>query len=157
MTIQMQNIEVFTVSTDVGTVCKQVQFFHQADWKHFQELVQRGANLWPDAPPSIKEFADKVTIGHVQQNYQEQNKDAGRLAYQFFHRCSCGYVTEVKSILGRTPDYPISCGNKLRRTYVASVDLAGNSIERDVLDPCNNVEMFNPTNKENGNVSHVQV
>lgn len=45
------------------------------DVPHFKELVQRGANLWPDAPPSIKEFADNVTVGHVQQDYRSQAKD----------------------------------------------------------------------------------
>lgn len=42
----------------------------------FKELVQRGANLWPDAPPEIKEFADRVTTGRVQQDYRAQ---AGKL------------------------------------------------------------------------------
>ena len=41
----------------------------------FQEVVQRGTNLWPDAHPEVKEFADKVTVGHVQQAYHEQAKD----------------------------------------------------------------------------------
>jgi hypothetical protein len=27
----------------------------------FKELVQRATNLWPDAPPEVKEFADEVT------------------------------------------------------------------------------------------------
>jgi uncharacterized protein YbaA (DUF1428 family) len=38
----------------------------------FQELVQRGANLWPDASAEIKEFADIITNGEVMQNYQNQ-------------------------------------------------------------------------------------
>ena len=41
----------------------------------FRELVQRGTNLWPDAHPEVKEFADKVTVGHVQQDYQQQAPD----------------------------------------------------------------------------------
>jgi hypothetical protein len=41
-------------------------------WPQFQQLVQRGANLWPDAPPEIKEFADKVTVGQVLQDYFAQ-------------------------------------------------------------------------------------
>lgn len=40
---------------------------------HFQELVHRATNLWPDAPPEVKEFADMVTVGHVQQDYQGQD------------------------------------------------------------------------------------
>lgn len=41
----------------------------------FAQLIQRGSNLWPDAPPAIKEFADLVTTGKVLQKYEEQNKD----------------------------------------------------------------------------------
>lgn len=29
--------------------------------KNFREMVQRATNLWPDAPPEIKAFADKIT------------------------------------------------------------------------------------------------
>ena len=39
------------------------------NWKEFQELVQRGANLWPDASPDIKMFADIVTVGKPMQDY----------------------------------------------------------------------------------------
>jgi hypothetical protein len=39
----------------------------------FKELVQRGANLWPDAPAEIKEFADLVTTGQVLQDYKAQD------------------------------------------------------------------------------------
>jgi hypothetical protein len=37
-----------------------------------KELVQRGCNLWPDAPPAIKELADKLTHGRVLQDYYQQ-------------------------------------------------------------------------------------
>ena len=40
--------------------------------KH-RELVQRGANLWPDAHYSIKEFADIITTGKKQQDYKAQS------------------------------------------------------------------------------------
>lgn len=40
----------------------------------FKELVQRGANLWPDAPPEIKTFADEVTNGRILQDYESQSK-----------------------------------------------------------------------------------
>lgn len=43
--------------------------------RRFKELVQRGTNLWPDAHPEVKEFADRVTVGHVQQKYHEQATD----------------------------------------------------------------------------------
>ena len=41
------------------------------DW--FKELVQRGTNLWPDAPPAAKEFADLITSGIVLQDYSTQS------------------------------------------------------------------------------------
>lgn len=48
----------------------------EESWKSFQELIQRGSNLWPDAPPEIKEFADLVTNGKVMQDYYRQaNKE----------------------------------------------------------------------------------
>lgn len=46
------------------------------DTAAFTELIQRGANLWPDAPATIKEFADKVTNGKVLQDYKSQEKRA---------------------------------------------------------------------------------
>jgi hypothetical protein len=43
----------------------------------FKELVQRATNLWPDASPEIKEFADAVTNSdwHPKplQNYKSQD------------------------------------------------------------------------------------
>ena len=45
--------------------------------KAFQELIQRGTNLWPDASPEIKEFADRVTLdwndNKPLQNYRQQD------------------------------------------------------------------------------------
>lgn len=40
--------------------------------KEFQELVQRGSNLWPDASAEIKAFADVVTNGQLMQDYHNQ-------------------------------------------------------------------------------------
>ena len=43
------------------------------DFAAFSELIYRGANLWPDAPPSIKEFADLIcNDGVVMQDYYVQ-------------------------------------------------------------------------------------
>ena len=40
----------------------------------FKELVNRATNLWPDATPEVKEFADVVTNeGKVWQDYESQN------------------------------------------------------------------------------------
>ena len=41
------------------------------DAEAFKELVQRGSNLWPDAPAAIKELADLVTNGEILQPYRE--------------------------------------------------------------------------------------
>ena len=41
--------------------------------EQFKALVQRAANLWPDATPEIKEFADLITNGIVLQDYKSQN------------------------------------------------------------------------------------
>lgn len=41
-------------------------------WREFQELIQRGSNLWPDASPAVKEFADMITSGWILQDYQAQ-------------------------------------------------------------------------------------
>lgn len=60
-----------------------IQIYSEAMWKSFQELVQRGSNLWPDAPPEIKEFADMVTSGRVMQDYYKQ---------ACIRRCVCGVV-----------------------------------------------------------------
>lgn len=38
----------------------------------FKQLIQRGANLWPDAPAEIKEFADLITNGEILQDYKSQ-------------------------------------------------------------------------------------
>lgn len=38
----------------------------------FKELIQRGANLWPDASPAIKELADLITEGKIMQDYWKQ-------------------------------------------------------------------------------------
>jgi hypothetical protein len=49
------------------------------DMVGFKELVQRGANLWPDAPASIKSFADIVTNGQVMQDYNNLPLSKGKL------------------------------------------------------------------------------
>lgn len=38
----------------------------------FKELVQRGSNIAPDAPASMKILADLVTNGKVMQDYEVQ-------------------------------------------------------------------------------------
>lgn len=54
-----------------GAINKTVIISTAADYKMFQELVQRGSNLWPDAPAEVKAFADMVTNGQVMQEYRD--------------------------------------------------------------------------------------
>ena len=49
-----------------------VRITEKEDIEKFKELVQRATNLWPDAPPAIKEFADVVTSGNSLQDYYAQ-------------------------------------------------------------------------------------
>lgn len=43
-----------------------------SDSESFKELVHRATNLWPDAPPEIKRFADLVTNeGVLMQDYSK--------------------------------------------------------------------------------------
>ena len=65
---------VSIVEDGVGTQGKAIYIDNAEDYKNFQELIQRGANHWVDAPPSIKELADLVTSGKVMQDYRTQPK-----------------------------------------------------------------------------------
>lgn len=38
----------------------------------FQNLIHRGVNLFPDASPEVKEFADVITNGFALQDYYRQ-------------------------------------------------------------------------------------
>ena len=66
-------ITLHRIVGDIGTVGFSIIVDDAEDMKSFQALVQRGANLWPDAPPSIKAFADEVTSGKVLQDYSKQD------------------------------------------------------------------------------------
>lgn len=65
MAITLQTI----VEDGLGTVAKVIKIDTAEDYKMFQELVQRGSNLWPDAPAPIKRIADMVTSGKIMQVY----------------------------------------------------------------------------------------
>lgn len=49
-----------------------VRITEKEDIEKFKELVQRATNLWPDAPPTVKEFADVITSGNSLQDYYAQ-------------------------------------------------------------------------------------
>lgn len=79
---------------------------------HFQQMVQRATNLWPDAPAEIKEFADKITNnGKVQQRYEDQ-EHATTVTLKN-HQCSCGYVTTCPVRGTEDPEYNIVCSGKV--------------------------------------------
>jgi hypothetical protein len=44
--------------------------------KAFKELVFRATNLWPDAPPEVKIFADILQFGKSLQDYYAQARAA---------------------------------------------------------------------------------
>ena len=41
--------------------------------EEFKTAIQRAANLWPDASPEFKEFADLITNGEIMQLYKQQD------------------------------------------------------------------------------------
>lgn len=51
----------------------------------FKELVFRGTNLWPDAKPEIKDFADVLMYGKPLQDYkgQDTSKEVSPLEQTF--------------------------------------------------------------------------
>ena len=57
------------IEPNLGTAEKAIVADTAFDFLLLQELVQRGSNLWPDAPPQIKKIADIVTSGKIMQNY----------------------------------------------------------------------------------------
>lgn len=42
--------------------------------ENFKIMVRRALNVWPDAPPEIKEFGDRLLEGKLLQDYQSQNQ-----------------------------------------------------------------------------------
>jgi len=67
-------VKLVTVMEDgLGTIAKAIVCETAEEYTQFQMLVQRGANLWPDAPPAMKRLADLVTSGKVMQDYDAQS------------------------------------------------------------------------------------
>ncbi len=58
------------VRCEDGSMLIAIPLDHRAE---FQQLVQRGSNLNPDASAWMKEFADLVTTGEVKQDYYAQS------------------------------------------------------------------------------------
>lgn len=60
------------ITQEDGLPVATVRIVGSADIAFFKELVQRAVNCWDKAPVSVLEFADLVTVGHIQQDYQRQ-------------------------------------------------------------------------------------
>lgn len=79
----------------------------------FQELVQRGTNLWPDATPEIKEFADRITNnlygaeGAVMQDYKAQDTSIKK-------KCIHQYPTAINDAILLVVKRCIHCGQVKR-------------------------------------------
>ncbi len=113
----------------------------------FKELVFRATNLWPDAPSEIKKFADQLIHGKELQDYDSQNRDQDARHYAHYHRCSCGYTTEVVTNNPESPTYPVMCGNQhIEIGRIAVKDQPGEFIVKTT--PCKTLEMFKLTTKD---------
>lgn len=107
----------------------------------FKELLQRGANLWPDAPPEIKAFVDTFIEGKPMQNYQQlEYYKKARPRFRHYHRCSCGYVNIVNSYDSTPPQYSITCNNEEIPIPMKNPD-TGEAYVKYV--PCKRTEPFN--------------
>lgn len=55
-----------------------IQFtIHEDVFEAFKEMVARGLNVWPDAPPALKEFHDNLLHGYPLQDYYAQSNVKG--------------------------------------------------------------------------------
>lgn len=88
----------------VGTLGFTIVIDRHDDMVAFQQLVQRGANLWPDATPAIKAFADEITSGKVLQDYSKQDTSPKKecehvwIAKYFDGSTRLGYVCKYCNI-----------------------------------------------------------
>lgn len=100
MTLELnyEGTEFRVQKTDVGDISVSCS---SALAPEFKKLVQRGINLWPDAPAEIKRLADVVTVGQVMQDYQD---DVPETKYHFAHQCKCGYITRWSSVYSNKPE-----------------------------------------------------
>lgn len=73
-------ITVSRIKDDSGfTVGMTVIMDSHESFRLFAEMVQRATNLWPDASPEIKEFADQITNHKL---LQEMGKERGLQDYK---------------------------------------------------------------------------
>lgn len=69
----------FQTFLPIGGSTKALILVDEDSWKEFQQLIHRGINLWPDASPELKAFADLITEGKVQQDYSREKKLTDKL------------------------------------------------------------------------------
>jgi hypothetical protein len=75
MNIQVKHFKIHEVN-DAGEekTTPGISVFVEGDTvKAFQELIQKGANLWDQAPAEIKTLADLITNGKEMQPYSDIN------------------------------------------------------------------------------------
>jgi len=51
-----------------------ISIIGDADVAAFKKLVQQGSNLEPNIGPAMKELADLVTVGKIQQPYRSRSE-----------------------------------------------------------------------------------
>jgi len=66
-------ITVHEITGEIGTLGVSIVIDNAEDVEAFKKLIFRGANLWPDAPASIKTFADELEHGKALQDYSKQD------------------------------------------------------------------------------------
>lgn len=88
------------IEDGLGTVAKTIVATTNEDYKLIQAIFQRALNLWPDAPPQLKELGDRVTSGLVYQDYasQDTSKPPKEKSLKVVKCPTCGTDNEI--ILG---------------------------------------------------------
>lgn len=60
------------ILTESAVTNSLVVSIHQSQIENFKTLVNRALNVWPDAPPELKEFGDLLLEGKILQDYRSQ-------------------------------------------------------------------------------------
>jgi hypothetical protein len=94
-----RKIELFGANTPLTWLNIQVPSEHR---EAFKELIFRGANLWPNAPIAIKEFADNICEGRELQEYRR----AGQLPLE-----KKSFEDAASPVYTKHPKYLDLCNN----------------------------------------------
>lgn len=115
---------------EIGTLGFAIVIDKADSMEAFKNLIQRGANLWPDAPAEIKEFADKITNGQVLQDYRTQDtsmKKTFKLAMPLSspEHCTHSWNLRDSKETACLEAYCLKCGTKaneeLRKVLIDSL------------------------------------